>query len=96
MNDYIKRSAVHDLVKSLPKYQMFNYERTKSLTGISPDDVDFGVDKIPAADVVEVVRCRECECANACHPYPGVLYCKLSGDPTPYDGFCHRGKKSNP
>lgn len=54
MKEYIERAAVHDLVKSLPKYHMFNYDRTKSQTGISPDDVDFGVDKIPAADVVEV------------------------------------------
>ena len=54
MKDYIERAAVHELVKRLKKYQMFNYDRTKSMIGISPDDVDFGVDKIPAADVVEV------------------------------------------
>ena len=54
MNEYIERAAVHELVKRLPKYQMFNYDRTESLTGINPDDVDFGVDKIPAADVVEM------------------------------------------
>lgn len=61
MKEYIERAAVHELVNRLPKYQMFNYDRTESRRGISPDDVDFGVDKIPAADVVEVVRCRECE-----------------------------------
>ena len=61
MKDYIERAAVHELVKSIPHYQMFNYDRTESRRGISPDDVDFGVDKIPAADVVPVVRCRECE-----------------------------------
>lgn len=61
MKEYIERADVHELVKGLPKYQMFNYGRTKSLFGINPDDVDFGVDKIPAADVVPVVRCRECE-----------------------------------
>ena len=54
MKTYIERAAVHDLVKSLPKYQMFNYDRTEGMIGIHPDDVDFGVDKIPAADVVEV------------------------------------------
>lgn len=58
MKTYIERAAVHELVKSLPKYQMFNYDRTESLTGINPDDVDFGVDKIPTADVVEVRRGR--------------------------------------
>ena len=60
MKEYIERASVHDLVKSLPRYQMFNYDRTKSLIGINPDDVDFGVDEIPAADVAPVVRCREC------------------------------------
>ena len=54
MKEYIEKAAVHDLVKSLPRYQMFNYDRTKSLIGINLDDVDFGVDKIPAADVAEV------------------------------------------
>ena len=54
MKEYIERAAVHELVKSIPHYQMFNYDRTESRRGISPDDVDFGVDKIPAADVAEV------------------------------------------
>ena len=54
MKEYIERVAIHELVNGLPKYQMFNYDRTKSLIGINPDDVDFGVDKMPAADVVEV------------------------------------------
>lgn len=54
MKEYIERAAVHELVKRIPKYEMFNYDRTTALLGIDPDDVDFGVDKIPAADVVEV------------------------------------------
>ena len=54
MKEYIERAAVHELVKCLPKYQMFSYDRTESLVGINPDDIDFGVDKIPAADVAEV------------------------------------------
>ena len=58
MKTYIERAAVHDLVKSLPEYHMFNYDRTESRRGINPDDVDFGVDKIPAADVAPVRRGR--------------------------------------
>ena len=54
MKEYVGRTAVHELVKRLPKYHMFSYDRTESLIGISPDDVDFGVDKIPAADVAPV------------------------------------------
>lgn len=56
MKEYIERAAIHELVKRIPKYEMFNYDRTEALLGINPDDVDFGVDKIPAADVVEVRR----------------------------------------
>lgn len=54
MKEYIERASVHKLVKSLSKYQMFSYDRTESLIGINPDDVDFWVDKILAADVAEV------------------------------------------
>ena len=58
MTEYIERTAVHELVKRIPRYEMFNYDRTESRRGISPDDVDFGVDKMPAAPVVEVRRGR--------------------------------------
>ena len=51
---YIEREAVRELVKNLPRYQMFSYDRTKSVCGINPDDVAFGVDKIQAADVAPV------------------------------------------
>ena len=54
MKGYIERAAVHELVKRIPKYEMFNYDRTTALLGIDPDDVDSGVDKIPAADVAPV------------------------------------------
>lgn len=89
MKEYIERTAVHDLVKSLPKYQMFSYDRTESLTGINPDDVDFGVDKIPAAPVVEVRHgrwihlskgdsCSECGFQTGRYE-SGKNYCPLCG-----------------
>ena len=52
VKEYIERAAVHELLKRLPKYQMFSYDRAKSIMGINPDDVDFGVDKIPAASII--------------------------------------------
>ena len=73
MKEYIERAAIHELVKRIPKYEMFNYDRTESRRGISPDDVDFGVDKIPAADVVEV-RHGRWETA----PYNGVYDMRCS------------------
>ena len=73
MKEYIERAAVHDLVKILPKYHMFSYDRTEGMIGIHPDDVDFGVDKIPAADVVEA-RHGRWEMA----PYNGVYDIRCS------------------
>ena len=73
MTEYIERAAVHELVKSIPHYQMFNYDRTESRRGISPDDVDFGVDKIPAADVAEVRHGRW----MTTDAYPHHLYCSV-------------------
>lgn len=98
MKDYIERAAVHELVKRLKKYQMFSYDRTKSMIGISPDDVDFGVDKIPAADVVEVVMCRECKRWD---PDPDSYgkddgpkgKCMKSFEETYDDDFCSYGQR---
>lgn len=86
MKECIERAAVHELVKRLKKYQMFSYDRTKSMIGISPDDVDFGVDKIPAADVAEVRHARwikhegydECEACRA-KVICGYNYCPNCG-----------------
>ena len=86
MKEYIERAAVHDLVKILPKYHMFSYDRTEGMIGIHPDDVDFGVDKIPAADVVEVRHGRwikhegydECEACRA-KVICGYNYCPNCG-----------------
>lgn len=95
MKEYIERAAVHELVKRIPKYEMFNYDRTTALLGIDPDDVDFGVDKIPAADVVPVVRCRECRHRYTmnCSMYYECVRCGGQRDWTTDDGFCDRGQR---
>ena len=91
MKEYIERAAVHELVKSIPHYQMFNYDRTESRRGISPDDVDFGVDKIPAADVVPVVRCWEC--VYATRPGDNIVFCdNFERDMMPND-YCSVGER---
>ena len=81
MVEYIERAAVHDLVKRLPEYHMFSYDRTESLIGISPDDVDFGVDEIPSADVVEVRHGRWIEDERT-YPGPGLKnnLCSVCGE----------------
>ena len=54
MAEYIERSSVHALVRKLEKFQMYNYDRSHSISGVNPDDLDFEIDKIPAADVAPV------------------------------------------
>ena len=54
MDEYIKRDAVHDLVRSLTKYAWTSPNNTGHRVTVDADDVNFGVDKIPAADVAPV------------------------------------------
>lgn len=54
---------------------------------------DVNLDSIPAADVVEVVRCRECEQGGKSANFPGMVYCKNTRTYTNPDDFCSRGKK---
>ena len=54
MAEYINRDAVHDLVRSLTKYAWASPGNTGHRVTVDADDVDFGVDKIPSADVAPV------------------------------------------
>ena len=77
MAEYINRDEVHDLVRSLTKYAWASPVRNEQRVTVDADDVQFGVDKIPSADVAPVqhgrwvhehisegyawVMCSECE-----------------------------------
>ena len=54
MAEYIERDAVHDLVRSLTKYAWASPVRNEQRVTVDADDVQFGVDKIPSADVAPV------------------------------------------
>ena len=54
MAEYIERDAVHDLVRSLTKYAWASPDNTGHRVTVDADDVNFGVDKIPSADVAPV------------------------------------------
>ena len=54
MAEYIEREKVHRLVRYLNRYAWNNPDKSKYRTTVDIDDVQFGIDKIPAADVVEV------------------------------------------
>ena len=54
MAEYINRDAVHDLVRSLTKYAWASPVRNEQRVTVDADGVQFGVDKIPSADVAPV------------------------------------------
>ena len=68
MTEYIKREAVHRMMVGLTRYRWTSPVGTDSRVTVDADDVNFGVDKIPAADVAPVVHGYWTvldECANA-------------------------------
>lgn len=76
MTEYIEREAVHNLVRSITKYTWTSPIRNEQRITVDADDIQFGVDKIPAADVAPVrhgwwydkgslsCRCSECGCKS--------------------------------
>ena len=58
MAEYINRNAVHDLVRSLTKYAWTSPDNTGHRVTVDADDVNFGADKIPSADVAPVRHAR--------------------------------------
>lgn len=54
MPDYIERKAVHQMMVGLQRYAWKSPETRETMPTVSADDVNFGVDQIPAADVAPV------------------------------------------
>ena len=87
MAEYINRDAVHDLVRSLTKYAWASPVRNEQRVTVDADDVQFGVDKIPSADVAPVrhgrwiehddgvFTCSECGNAESNESY----FCRYCG-----------------
>lgn len=65
----------------------------KSLTLSSPE-IEAIVEELPAADVVPVVRCRECERAEE-SVYPNTVVCVEHGKTMLESDFCSYGEKAN-
>lgn len=73
MDEYIKREAVIDLITR-------RYE--------NPEICTQEINSIPAADVVPVVRCKDCRSYNK----PRVGWCEVHLDREHPDDFCSYGK----
>ena len=59
-DEYISREAVHRMVNQLPRYTWSSPVSTDYCVAVSKDAVLFGLDRLPAADVAPVVRCKDC------------------------------------
>ena len=90
MAEYIKRT---DAVKIAEKYGLANGSALGRHTGLA-DCIARDISELPAADVAEVVRCKDCirrydtdECPM-CFLIKGN-YCEYTNE----NGFCDRGER---
>lgn len=88
MAEYIKRSAVFEQFDNADA----DVCETDDFGGV---DYGFGmknikelIDAIPAADVVEVVRCKDCYQSVVIR---NVLHCTYWSKDTDENGYCHEG-----
>lgn len=94
MAEYIDREAVKEIMK---KYRCLDCTNEKSLDCLlcQLHKPFTEISKIPTADVVEVVRCKDCkfrgtdDCLNSYYSeYEGAYV-----DPMDDDGFCSYGER---
>lgn len=87
MTEYIERTAALNAARRAFDDQECDCE-------VMPD-VFAALQEVPAADVVEVVRCRECRHRYTmnCSMYYECARCGGQWDWTTDDGFCDRGQR---
>ena len=56
MAEYIERGKVHEMMVGLKRYSWTSPVSTEHHVTVDADDVNFGVDRIPTADVAPVVH----------------------------------------
>ena len=89
MAEYIKREAAVDAVRRLRIGLRHDGFYKEDLICV---EILTRLESIPAADVVEVVRCGECKMANSCSN-DRVVYCTMTHTYKPSNFFCADGAK---
>ena len=100
MAEYIKREALIDAVESIDWYSVYKGKLTAGAPNTEnalykASSIYAAIDNVPAADVVEVVRCEDCKYFGLNDE--NVPYCLNPfglDDPEP-NGFCNHGRKKN-
>ena len=93
MDDYIKRT---DAVKISEKYGLSNGSVLGRHTGLA-DCIASEISGLPAADVAEVVRCRDCKYGDYDSKIDDAMVCIRTNDGywRHGDDFCSYGRKKN-
>lgn len=58
MPEYIDRALVHRMMVGLQRYKWTSPVLNEQRITVDADDVNFGIDKIPNADVVQVIHAK--------------------------------------
>lgn len=93
MADYIRREDARRMVVQLDKYAWKSPVSDEHRVTVDVDLVKFGLDRIPAADVVEVVRCKGCIYGDYDSKSNGAMVCLRTNDGfwREETDFCSRG-----
>lgn len=88
MGKYINREEAIEYIKA---------QKRRFFTGVTIEEAVIQMlSEVPAADAVEVVRCKDCENYQTdWQPlsFDDGHYCAMVDTTMPYDGFCHMGER---
>lgn len=87
MSDYIKRNVALDAMRDVMK-------QAKHLRPPLYDAID-NVKNLPSADVVEVVRCKDCNNADYAGCPKGSCYCMEHGAYFGSNDYCSYGERKD-
>ena len=88
MKEYIEREAV---LERLAKVDMDTYYGFTAAVQFGVNHAIQCIKEAPAADVVEVVRCREC--SHSQEYLDDELFCLCFEDVVPLYGYCYKGER---
>lgn len=81
--EYIEREvAIKMIEEDLPEVVYYRKE-----------DAIACLECLPSADVVEVVRCKNCDYRDGIEDICGNIYCRLHAGRFDKDGYCNYGKR---
>ena len=92
--EYIEReAALNELIEELEM-------NTPMCTKEQNEYIDLGlkiaikdIQRMASSDVVEVVRCKDCDYCDGLEDLCGNIYCRLHDGRFDKDGYCSYGKK---